>query len=202
MSARALKHGEKWTAGREARRELRVGGALLPWRERTWSPPARRSRLTGTTRKVIERNQATNPDDTKLLTEHVSIGCWAASAAPHWMRRADRLCVASLTLYFVRQRPDTKGAPPLYLTPLPNGSFPWRPPDWCPYLTLCRAGSMARAVRAPSGRTRKRIMIIVHNTSALTHSLKCRRRESGRLWTNSAYQRVYRLKSGSAVKWR
>ena len=42
----------------------------MPWRERTWSPPARRSRLTGTTRKVIERNQATNPDDTKLPTEH------------------------------------------------------------------------------------------------------------------------------------
>ncbi len=58
-----------------------------------------------------------------------SIGCRAASAAPHWMRRADRLCVASLTLYFVRQWPDTKGAPPLYLTPLPNGSFPWCPPD-------------------------------------------------------------------------
>ena len=63
----------------------------------------------------------------------ISIGCWAASAAPHWMRRADRLCVASLTLYFVRQRPDTKGAPPLYLTPLPKGSFPWCPPDWYRY---------------------------------------------------------------------
>ena len=59
----------------------------------------------------------------------ISISCRAASAAPHWMRRAARLCVASLTLYFVRQRPDTKGAPPLYLTPLPNGPFPWRPPD-------------------------------------------------------------------------
>ena len=59
----------------------------------------------------------------------ISIGRRAPSAAPHWMRRAARLCVASLTLYFVRQRPDTKGAPPLYLTPLPNGSFPWCPPD-------------------------------------------------------------------------
>ena len=59
----------------------------------------------------------------------ISIGRRAPSAAPHWMRRAARLCVASLTLYFVRQRPDTKGAPPLYLTPLPNGPFPWCPPD-------------------------------------------------------------------------
>ena len=52
------------------------------------------------------------------------------------MRRADRLCVASFTLYSVRQRPDTKGAPPLYLTPLPNGPFPWRPPDWYRYPLL------------------------------------------------------------------
>ena len=59
----------------------------------------------------------------------ILIGRRAPSAAPHWMRRAARLCVASLTLYFVRQRPDTKGAPPLYLTPLPNGPFPWCPPD-------------------------------------------------------------------------
>ena len=59
----------------------------------------------------------------------LSIGVRAHSAAPHWMRCAARLCVASLTLYFVRQWPDTKGAPPLYLTPLPNGSFPWCPPD-------------------------------------------------------------------------
>ncbi len=58
-----------------------------------------------------------------------SIGRWAPSAALHWMRRAARLCVAPLTLYFVRQRPDTKGAPPLYLTPFPNGPFPWRPPN-------------------------------------------------------------------------
>ena len=39
-------------------------------------------------------------------------------------------------LYSVPQRftllgndPTLKGAPPLYLTPLPNGSFPWCPPD-------------------------------------------------------------------------
>ena len=50
----------------------------------------------------------------------ISIGRRAPSAAPHWMRRAARLCVASPTLYFVGQRPDTKGAPPLYLTPLPK----------------------------------------------------------------------------------
>ena len=63
----------------------------------------------------------------------ISIGRRAPSAAVHWMRRAARLCVASLTLCFVGQRPDTKGAPPLYLTPLPNGPFPWCPPDWYRY---------------------------------------------------------------------
>ena len=87
----------------------------------------------------------------------ISIGCRAASAAPHWMRRAARLCVASLTLYFVRQRPDTKGAPPLYLTPLPNGSFPWCPPDWCRYRRALTGhatlgGEIAPALTPPRAR--------------------------------------------------
>ena len=60
-----------------------------------------------------------------------------------WMRRAARLCVASLTLYLVRQRPDTKGAPPLYLTPLPNGSFPWHSVE------LARLATRTAIARAP-----------------------------------------------------
>ena len=94
--------------------------SLTPWR----SPAAR---------SPTARRGSSGAPTWRRGRHLVSIGRRAPSAAPHWMRRAARLCVASLTLYFVRQRPDTKGAPPLYLTPLPNGSFPWCPPDWCRY---------------------------------------------------------------------